>query len=50
MMFDLSLKNRLFLRYDESVNDVNPSEDAVNDGPEDRFVPAPGYEHCDKGA
>ena len=42
--------SRLFLRHQQCINNVNPAEQAMNDGPENGFVSAPGNNNGNDGS
>ncbi len=40
----------LLSRYKKGVNNIQPSKQAVNNGPQNGFISAPGNDHCDDAA
>ena len=40
---------KLFFRNEESVYNINPSKQSMNDGPQNGFISAPGNNHCNDG-
>jgi hypothetical protein len=40
---------KLFFRNEESVYNINPSKQSMNDGPQNGFISAPGNNHGNDG-